>query len=956
MILRSARRALLRSEREAELLDHICRIAVDEAGYRLAWVGFAEDDAEQTVRPVAQAGYEAGYLESITVTWADTPLGRGPTGTAIRTGRPVVGHSFLTDPELAPWREQAIQHGFASSLAVPLRADGSAFGALTIYATTPDAFSAEDVELLAGLADDLAFGIAMLRERATAGEGLRRSERNLAEAQRIAHIGSWEWDLATDTAQRSEEIYRIVGVEPGAFPGTTEAFLAWVHPDDRARVRAAERATIRNGGRHDVEFRIVRPDGSVRIVHEQGELVRDPSGVATRLVGTVQDITERVQLEAQQLMLARLLDEVSSEIYVLDAETLRFTGANAGALRNLGFSLEELSKLTPLDLAPELAPEVVAELLAALRSGTRQQVTIETISSRRDGTTYPVEVRVHHLPNATPPALVAVIQDITERVAANEERAWLASAVEQTADAVWMQDVDGIVRYVNGSFSRLYGYGPDEIVGRYAGIVNSGLQEKAFFDAIWAAVASGKTWSGQIVNRRKDGSLIELEAVISGIRDAAGRLVSYMQTDRDVTRERALESALERDARERETIEAALAQIDPADAPEVIAATACAEMARLPEIDSAWAIGLWGDQGRVLAAAGRIGQVLAAGSLVPAARARHLLERASTGPWAEAWQTRAEDGVYGDEITSTGLHSSVVVPLRGSHGVVGVIGFGVHDATRAERIIERLPALATFGAIVGALVGPGLEARQREDDARASVQAILDAGAFAPFFQPIVEFHSGAVVGYEALSRFSNGTPPDVVFALSVRAGLGIELETATIGAALEAAALLPPGPYLSLNASPTLIASGRLPALLGGSQREIVLEITEHVEIDDYAALRHELAALGPTVRLAVDDAGAGYASLRHILELAPEFVKLDIGLIRGINADPARQALIAGMGYFAVKRKLRLIAEGVETPAELRALRGLAIGFGQGYLLGRPQDGRGPGPWPTRIALPVS
>ena len=123
---------------------------------------------------------------------------------------------------------------------------------------------------------------------------------------------------------------------------------------------------------------------------------------------------------------------------------------------------------------------------------------------------------------------------------------------------------------------------------------------------------------------------------------------------------------------------------------------------------------------------------------------------------------------------------------------------------------------------------------------------------------------------------------------------------------------------------------------------------------IDDYVALLAELATLGPTVRLAVDDAGAGYASFRHILELAPYVVKLDIGLIRGIDGDPARQALLAGMAYFAVKRKLGLIAEGIETAAELNALRGLAIRYGQGYLLGRPQDGRRPGPWPTTIALP--
>ncbi len=275
-----------------------------------------------------------------------------------------------------------------------------------------------------------------------------------------------------------------------------------------------------------------------------------------------------------------------------------------------------------------------------------------------------------------------------------------------------------------------------------------------------------------------------------------------------------------------------------------------------------------------------------------------------------------------------------------------MIGFGVHDATRAERIIRAPPALATFGAIVGALVGPGLEARQREDDARASVQAILDAGAFAPFFQPIVEFHSGAVVGYEALSRLLERQSRRTSSSPSpCGPGWGTSSRRPPSGPrAGRRRRSCRPGRTSSLNASPTLIASGRLPppwAAASGDRPRI----TEHVEIDDYAALRHELAALGPTVRLAVDDAGAGYASLRHILELAPEFVKLDIGLIRGINADPARQALIAGMGYFAVKRKLRLIAEGVETPEEFRALRGLAIGCGQGYLLG-PSPGRS-GAW---------
>lgn len=123
---------------------------------------------------------------------------------------------------------------------------------------------------------------------------------------------------------------------------------------------------------------------------------------------------------------------------------------------------------------------------------------------------------------------------------------------------------------------------------------------------------------------------------------------------------------------------------------------------------------------------------------------------------------------------------------------------------------------------------------------------------------------------------------------------------------------------------------------------------------IEDYEALRRAIATLGPTIRLAVDDAGAGYASFRHILELTPDYVKVDIGLVRNVDTEPARQALIAGMGYFAVKRGIHLIAEGIETRKELDALRALAVPFEQGFLLGRPRDADDAEPWPTRIDLP--
>ena len=711
VVLRSAQRALLHAEGEAELLDLICRIAVNEAGYRLAWVGFAEDDPERTVRPVAQAGDEAGYLGSVTITWADTPQGHGPTGSAIRTGLPVLGRSFLTDPELAPWREEAIQHGFASSIALPLRAGDGPFGALSIYSTTPDAFSAEDVELLTGLADDLAFGITVLRARAARGaadERLRRSERNLAEAQRIAHIGSWEWDLATDTAVRSEETYRIAGVEPDAFPGTNEAFLAFVHPDDRARVEAAERAAISGDVPYELDYRTVQPGGTIRIVHEQGELVRDPDGAPLRFVGTVQDITERVELEVREVRRGR-----------------------------------------------ERA--VIADALAALR------------------------------PLDTP---------------------------EQTAEAICTHVVE--------------------------------LPE--------IAMAS-------LLILESDGSALPLAMAV--------------------------------------------------------------------------------DDGRVL-------ERKSLGSK----RSAQLRMRAEQGPWVQAWVARAGHPYLAEHL-AIGLRGQAYAPVRSGTTLIGLLTVGSRDPDAVALLTEHLPAILEFASLAGALLAPSAAQATAAAATRASIQAILSGEAFRAFFQPIVDLHSGAVVGYEALSRFTDGTRPDVVFASAARAGLGVELEVATFAAALRAAAVLPPDAYLSLNASPALIGSGRLHSLLVGFTRKITLEITEHAVVDDYAALRRDLAALGPTVSLAVDDAGAGYASLRHVIELAPSIVKLDIGLVRGINVDPARQALIAGMSYFAVKRKVRLVAEGIETEFELKTLRSLGVHHGQGYLFGRPRDGRTPGPWPTKMVL---
>jgi PAS domain S-box-containing protein len=162
-ILSDVNQVLVRANNESDLLAEVCRSIIEAGGYRLAWVGFAEDDARKSVRPVAMSGFEDGYLDSVTITWDDTPTGHGPTGTAIRTGQPSVLRHIAADPAFAPWREAALRRGYGSSVSLPLRAEGRMLGALNIYAEEPDAFDEEEITLLSELAGDLAFGIGALR-------------------------------------------------------------------------------------------------------------------------------------------------------------------------------------------------------------------------------------------------------------------------------------------------------------------------------------------------------------------------------------------------------------------------------------------------------------------------------------------------------------------------------------------------------------------------------------------------------------------------------------------------------------------------------------------------------------------------------------------------------------------------------------------------------------------------
>ena len=239
-----------------------------------------------------------------------------------------------------------------------------------------------------------------------------------------------------------------------------------------------------------------------------------------------------------------------------------------------------------------------------------------------------------------------------------------------------------------------------------------------------------------------------------------------------------------------------------------------------------------------------------------------------------------------------------------------------------------------------------VEAVERGERAQQEerISAVLRTQALAVAFQPVVEVATGRVVGVEALSRFSAEPirSPDVWFAEAERVGLGIDLQLLAIQHALVALEKLPPEVFLAVNLTPGVVVDPgrRLLRMVGPTLDRLVLELTEQVPVEDYDVLNAAIAPLREAgARLAVDDTGAGYAGLRHLIALAPEVVKLDLSLTRGIDGDPARRALASALVRFGRDTGALVVAEGVETPAELETLGALEVPWAQGYLIARPQ-----------------
>ena len=535
---------------------------------------------------------------------------------------------------------------------------------------------------------------------------------------------------------------------------------------------------------------------------------------------------------------------------------------------------------------------------------------------------------------------VVVAEDVTAIHDAQSDRARLAAAIDQAAEAIVVTDPEGRIVYANPAFEQVTGYTRAELLGQNPRVLKSGVHDASFYDSMWATLLAGRTWRGLLVNRRKDGSSFEEEAAISPVRDQAGVTTAYVAVKRDLTAERALEAGLRAELADRAAVRAAIGRIASGPTPEATAESIVEALLQIDGLEHPSVFHLSASAERVFRLAGRVPRVaVVPGEELSDERAGYLRRRAANGPWLHVFAQEPPPGATAASIVRAGaITGGIYAPVVHEGRVVAVVGGVTTHAEPAATLGRRLAALLEVAAFVAPILAPQLAAREDLEGARTVIRAVMRGRRFHPVFQPIVRLADHSVIGYEALTRFDDGVAPAVRFAEAAALGCGSDLETACLRAAVAAAKELPPGAWLTLNASAAFVLSGRLQAILRGVRRPIVVEITEYEAVDDYRALRVAVESLGPAVWLAVDDTGSGFAGLRHLVELRPHVVKLDGGIVRGIDGDPARQSLVAGMVYYARLTESHLVAECVETIEEQQVLAALGVELAQGYLFARP------------------
>ncbi len=558
--------ALSHAQSEHEYLNEACRIIVEDCGHRMVWIGFTGGAAEKTIQPVACAGFEEGYLDTINMTWADIEHDCSPTGRAIRTEKPAICGNVLIDPEFAPWREESMKRGYASCIALPLVAGNKVFGALSIYSSDIDAFLPDEVNLLVDLTGDLANGIEMIRLQSarTKVEELLLEERKFTDAV-IQTTGGLITGLDTqgriiifNTACEKTTGYTFDEVKDKPFWD----FL--LVPEEVEPVKAVFRNLAAGSFPNEFENYWIARDGCRRFIRWTNSAILDDDGNVELVIGTGIDITERKDAEEELKKAKNELEkrvrertaDLQKTMETLETERQQFNDV-------LNMLPAYIILLTP-DYYVPFANRFFTERFG--QSGGKRcfeylfglTEPCKTCESFKPFTTH----APHHWEWTGPdnrnydiydfpfndvdgsPLVLEMGIDITERKRAEESAHQLVAIVESSDDAIVGKSLDGTITSWNHAAQRIYGYRADEMIGKPISLLVPPDRPNEVPEILGKIRRGERVAHYETVRVSKDGHHIAVSMAVSPINDSAGTIIGASTIARDITQHKQMEDEL----------------------------------------------------------------------------------------------------------------------------------------------------------------------------------------------------------------------------------------------------------------------------------------------------------------------------------------------------------------------------------------------------------------------------
>ena len=811
-----------------------------------------------------------------------------------------------------------------------------------------------------------------ISERKQIQQALQDKEQMLSESQRIAHVGSWSVELTTDCVNWSDETYHIYGVRPETFKPSVKTFLDLIHPDDRVAMKRWVSDCRTGKAPPELDFRVMLPDGAVRYIRGSGGLQYDEMGRPLRMVGCVQDITERKYaedvLQNSEAKFHALYDSTCDAVMLLGEE--KFFDCNTAALKLFGCAtLDAFCTKTPADLSPPRQPcgtssmELANQRIAVAKD--KGSLRFEWMHKRCDSDEiFPAEVQLNVIELDRKQVIQASVRDISERRQA-ENNLRVAAVAFESQESMMITDANSVILRVNKAFTETTGYEADELIGQTPSLLKSGRHNADFYAEMWETLLRTGTWQGEIFDKRKNGKIYPKYLTISAVKGSDGATSHYVGTHLDITVSKAAAAEIER-----------LAFYDPLTRlpnrrllldrlkPALASSHRSGRKGALLFIDmdnfKTLNDTLGHDMGDLLLqqVAQRLESCVREGDTVARLGGDEfvvMLEDLSEQAGEAAVQTE----IIGEKILAI-LNRTYQLASHSYRSTpsIGAILFNDHQQTIEELMKQADIAMyqaKSSGRNALRFFDPQMQISIAARVAlEGDLRLALAENQFILYYQPQV-CHNYRIIGAEVLIRWQHPTrglvPPVDFIPLAEETGLILligqwVLETACAQIKTWEGSEHTRHLLLAVNVSAKQFHQADFVEQVshalhhsGINPDKLKLELTESLVLDNIEDTIFKMNALREIgVRFSMDDFGTGYSSLSSLKKLPLSQLKIDQSFVRDLTINPDDAVIVQTIIAMANNLGIGVIAEGVETEAQRIFLELHNCPLFQGYLFSKP------------------